>query len=369
MEIGITTDIVDSVKYHKGVANYIKYLVQNFAESQNKHDYHLIHFQRNPTALYQLGLKEIIVPSFFSSEPSKLLANSIRAKKLLKDLDVIHTTAPRLVQFPLYSVPNTKKVMTVHAMDLYIPPWLRAKFHKKPRAWLQQKLFTLYFSKVENKIDAYITVSHFLKEELTKNMGIAEEKVFPIHLAADEKFKRMNFEKPFDFFLSDTPTPELIKMFYKLKNNGIKHKLVVFSMRGFGYEKAKEMVGRLDLQKDCYFKGYVPDHELVKLYNTADAYVRLAGYEGFGLPPIEAMACGCPVVTTNVGSLPEVIGDAGIMRNLYDTEGITEAIYEVLTNEGFRDEMTKRGLKRAKMFSWENTAEETMKVYEEVHNQ
>jgi len=192
--------------------------------------------------------------------------------------------------------------------------------------------------------------------------------VFPIHLAADEKFKPANFEKPFDFILSDTPTPDLIKIFYKLKKKGFKHKLVIFSMRGFGYKKAKEMVYELGLQNECYFKGYVPEDALVKLYNTADVYVRLAGYEGFGLPPLEAMACGCPVVATNVGSLPEVIGEAGILKDLNDTEGLTEAIYEVLTNEGLRQDMIKKGLKRAKMFSWEKTAKETVKVYEYIYN-
>ncbi len=366
MKIGITTDIVDSTKYHKGVSYYIQYLVKKLAVMSDD-DIYLIHFRHANNDIYKLGLNEIILGNS-NSDFSKFLT-SFRKRDLLKELDVIHTTAPRVPYFPFYSISNVKKVLTVHAMDLYIPPLLRAKFYKQPKAWFQQKVFNLYFSRVKDKIDAYITVSHFLKEELIKNMGIPEEKILPIHLAVDEKFKPANFEKPFDFILSDTPEPELIEIFYKLKRKRIKHKLVIFSMRGYGYNMAKEMVDELDLQNECYFKGYVPENELVKLYNTADVYVRLAGYEGFGLPPLEAMACGCPVITTNVGSLPEVVGDAGILLDFIDVDGFVNAIYEVLTDEGLREKMRKKGLKRAKMFSWEKTARETMKVYRKLVNE
>ncbi len=139
-------------------------------------------------------------------------------------------------------------------------------------------------------------------------------------------------------------------------------------MREYGYENAKEMVKKLGLEKEVIFAGYVSDDELVKLYNTADLYLRLPLVETFGIPPLEAMACGCPVVTTNVGSLPEIVGDAGILKNPDDIDGIVKAVHEVLMNEGLREDMIKRGLERAKMFSWEKTAKETMKVYEEVYN-
>jgi len=247
-----------------------------------------------------------------------------------------------------------------------VSPQSKPKIYRKPKAWMSTKLVKLIFPKIKDKIDMYIAVSHFLKKEMINVLKIPEEKIRVIHLAADEKFKPQKIQKSTSFILSDTPIPELIKIYYKLRQRGIKHKLMIFSMREYGYEKAKEMVINLGLQKEVVFKGYVPDEDLVKLYNTADLYLRLPLVETFGIPPLEAMACGCPVVTTNVGSLPEVVGDAGILKNQNDIEGIVKAVHEVLTNEGLREEMIKRGIKRAKMFSWEKTAKETIKVYEEV---
>jgi len=84
------------------------------------------------------------------------------------------------------------------------------------------------------------------------------------------------------------------------------------------------------------------------------------------LPPLEAMACGCPVITSNTSSLPEVVGDAGIMVDPYDVDGLADAMHEVLTNDGLRANMIKKGLERAKRFSWEKCAKETLKVYEQI---
>ena len=116
------------------------------------------------------------------------------------------------------------------------------------------------------------------------------------------------------------------------------------------------------------FTGYLPDEDLPALYNAADLFVYPSIYEGFGLPPLEAMSCGCRVITSNTSSLPEVVGDAGIMIDPYDTDALTSSIYEVLTNNELRADMVKKGLERAKMFSWEKTAEETLEIYKDVCN-
>ena len=104
----------------------------------------------------------------------------------------------------------------------------------------------------------------------------------------------------------------------------------------------------------------------MKFYNIADLFVYPSLYEGFGLPPLEAMACGCPVITSNSSSLPEVIGDAGLMIDPYNSNDLVDKMYQILTNKSLRTELCNKSLKRAKMFSWEKTARETWKVYEEV---
>ncbi len=95
----------------------------------------------------------------------------------------------------------------------------------------------------------------------------------------------------------------------------------------------------LKLKDDVIFTDYVPDNDLVKFYNTADLFVYPSLYEGFGLPPLEAMACGCPVITSNISSLPEVVGDAGMMIDPNDVESLTESMHEILTNEGLKEEL------------------------------
>ena len=361
MKIGITTDIVDSTKYHKGVSYYIQYLVKNLPRMSNDEIY-LVHFKHSNNYIYKLDLGEIIIRSSDSGF-SKSLA-SYRRKELLKELDIIHTTAPRLPYFPLYSIPKVKKVLTVHGLDLYIPSYWRARFHKMPMGWLQQKLLDVLFSRNKDKIDAFIAVSNFLKQELVTYLRIPNEKICVVYHGVDTRFKPLKIEK-YPVIISDTPLPELIEIYYKLRKKGITHKLLIFTRRGYGAE-AEKLVYHLNLQKYVDFIGHLPQDELIGLYNRAEVFVHLAGYEGFGLTTLEAMACGCPVVTTNVGSLPEVVGDAGILKNQEDIEGLVNAIYEVLTNDGLRQDMIKRGLERAKMFSWEKTARETIKVYEDV---
>ena len=360
MKIGVTTDVVDSSKYHKGVSYYIQYLVKNLAKISDDEIF-LVHFKRSDNDIYKLGLNEIVIGTL-DLEFSKLLS-SFRGRSLLKEMDLIHTTAPRLPYLPFYSIPNVKKVITVHGLDLYIPQQWRAKFHKAPKAWLQQNLFALLFSKNKDKIDAFIAVSNFLKQELVTHLRIPSEKIWVVYHGVDTKFKPLKMEKC-PVIISDTPLPELIEIHYKLRKKGITHELLIFTKRGYGAE-AEKLVYHLNLQKYVDFIGHLPQNELVRLYNRAEVFVHLAGYEGFGLTTLEAMACGCPVVTTNVGSLPEVVGDAGILLD-FDVDKFVNTIHEVLTNEGLREEMRKKGLKRAKMFSWERTAKETMRIYGEV---
>jgi len=366
LKIGITTNVVDSARYYKGVANYVKNLVINLSKINTNHNFYLIHFQEGSDEIYQLGLNEVVIRQKLLFQISNRFV-SFKVREILKDFDIIHITTPTISEFALCSAP-AKKVLTVHGTDLYVPPKYRAKLHTEPKDWFIQNLKSIMLPKLKDTISMYVTASLFLKRELVENLKIPAERVEVIPFAASKIFKPKEFQKSMDFILSDTPVPSLIKIYHTLKKKGVKHKLVVFGYRAYGYEMAKEMAANLGIQNDVIFAGHLPQADLVRLYNTADVYVRTPMYEGFGLPPLEAMACGCPVVTTNVGSLPEVVGDAGILKNRDDIEGLVNAIYEVLTNEGLSQDLVKRGLERAKMFSWEKTAKETIKVYEEVHD-
>lgn len=367
LTVAVTTDVYDDATHVKGVANYVRYLTRELAAADTPHQYRTLHFEASAGDIYGYGLPDVVLPrvGFPMEGVSKLLTTRFRARDALADLDVLHTTAPRLYYFPLYT-PEVSNVLTVHAMDLHIPPELRAHPLEETHAWVQQRLLGWYFERAREHIDAIITVSEFLKRELVEHLDVPPEKIHPVHLAPDERFERTDDEPSRDVILSDTPEAELIDVYYRLRREGLEHDLVIFSMRGYGYEAAKRRVETLGLEEFVDFRGYVSDDELVELYNEAAVYVRIAAYEGFGLPPIEAMACGCPVVTTDVGSLPEVVGDAGIMKPYVDVDGFVDAVHGVLTDDEERQAMVQRGLERAERFSWERTARETIEVYESV---
>ncbi|WP_243685214.1 glycosyltransferase family 4 protein [Methanosarcina barkeri] len=128
-------------------------------------------------------------------------------------------------------------------------------------------------------------------------------------------------------------------------------------------EKLIELIEMLGIEKEVVFVGYVSENDLTKYYNAADLFVFPSLYEGFGLPPLEAMACGTPVITSNLTSLPEVVGDSAITIDPYDVNAFAEAMYNLLTDEKLREQMINKGLKRAQLFNWEKSAEKKRLKY------
>jgi len=237
------------------------------------------------------------------------------------------------------------------------------------------------------KADRIITISEFSKNEIIKYLGYREDKIHIIYPAVDhdhyherrdkEILKRFNISENDRVILyvgSEQPRknlPSLVKAFSKLKKMLPNVKLLKIGnpqKRGARGELLK-LIDTLNLQNDIVFAGYVPERDMPKFYNAADLFVFPSFYEGFGLPPLEAMACGTPVITSNTSSLPEVVGDAGIMVDPSDIDGLAKSMYETLSNDGLREYMIKKGLDRAKMFSWEEAAEGTLEVYEELLEQ
>ncbi|MCP4268618.1 MAG: glycosyltransferase family 4 protein, partial [Candidatus Brocadiaceae bacterium] len=149
----------------------------------------------------------------------------------------------------------------------------------------------------------------------------------------------------------------LIKAFKKLRERGLRdYKLVVAGGKGWLYKQILEEIGNSDISQSILYLGVVSDKDLPELYNCADLFVYPSLYEGFGLPTLEAMACGIPVITSNTSSLPEVVGDAGIMVDPTDVNSLSDAMCKVLKDKELRLRMRNMGLERSKLFSWNNTA-------------
>ncbi|MEN4017617.1 MAG: glycosyltransferase family 1 protein [Methanobacterium sp.] len=250
-----------------------------------------------------------------------------------------------------------------------------------------EKSFKRYSINSMKKADRIITISNHTKYDLIKETNISPDKVETIYLGVDEQFRELpqkevenvkkKYKLPEKFILyvgseqSRKNLPVLIKAFKKLLEtfNLQNIKLVKVGRPQIKESQRKKifnLIDKLNLQKHIIFIEYVPEEDIASIYNAADIFVFPSFYEGFGLPPLEAMACGTPVITSNVTSLPEVVGDAGIMINPHNIDGLANKMYELLTNDGLKDDLRKKGLNRAKLFSWDKTAHETFKIYEDI---
>jgi glycosyltransferase involved in cell wall biosynthesis len=367
MKIGFVTSFID--ERGGGIGTYSYELIKNF---NKKNEYYLIHHTPIDLDIYTTN-HEILIKR--CSLPFKgiiwRLINTPLKLKFKKKLDLVHDPygiGPLSFKMPF------KKVITIHDLTPTLFPHTFSSM-----AVVSHKLLLPRTLKTADKI---ITDSNSTKNDLINYFNIPEEKIRVILLAADEKFKPLSNKEikeakqkyslnfPFILYVGTLEPrkniPSLIKAFYKLKKKNLQYKLVIAGKRGWKYKEIFETIDKLNLQNDVVFTGYVSDEDLPALYNAADLFVYPSIYEGFGLPPLEAMACGTPAITSNTSSLPEVVGDAGIMVDPPDVDGLADAMYEVLTKEGLRANMIKKGLERAKTFSWEKCARETLEVYEEV---
>ncbi len=228
-----------------------------------------------------------------------------------------------------------------------------------------------------------IAVSHTTKRDLVKYLGIPEEKIKVIYEGIDLKTFRPVRERvlPFPYILyvgSEHPRKNLkalLEAFALLKRrDGFEDlKLVKVGAAG-GNERdfrsdTKAIIKELGLESEVFFTERVPVEKLVRFYSNALCLVLPSLYEGFGFPALEAMACGCPVIVSNRGSLPEIAGDAALVVNPQDPEEIARAILKIAEDEELRRELSERGLRRASLFTWDQAAAETAKVYREVERE
>lgn len=370
MKLGILSWILDRPR--TGIDNYLYNIILEMIKAGSASEISLIHYKKSDDEIYK-NITEVIIPSL----PLKLTA-LLGMPKAIKnaEIEIFHLPSHWHTQIsPFFLNSSVKKVLTVHDV---IPLFFMDSLPKEYKFWGP----TLKL--IKNRTDFIITDSENTKNDCIKYLKIPEEKIEVIYLAADKRYKyyknkndlknelklKYSIQDPFILYVGTVESRKnvslLIKSFYKLKKQGIKHKLVLIGVHGFGSAEIVELVENLRMSKEIIFTGYVSDEDLVKFYNTADLFVYPSLYEGFGLTPLEAMACGCPVVTSNTSSLPEVVENAGVLVDPHDSNVLVDAIFKLLTDNALRKELSKRGLERAKMFSWKKTARETWKVYENV---
>jgi glycosyltransferase involved in cell wall biosynthesis len=292
---------------------------------------------------------------------------------------IAHRCKLELVHDPTGSVPlglvPASKVATIHDVVPYVYPETSTFLDRFTyRAWLPYAV---------QQLDAAITVSQQSKEDIAKYLHFPEEKILVIPEAANTHYRalreeeiqpaleRASVSRPYILYVgSIEPRKNLVRLlqaYSQLREWSPKWRLVIVGARNFWKSSpVKEAVEQLGLGEWVRFTGYVPEEDLPALYNGADLFVFPSLYEGFGLPVLEAMACGTPVVTSNSSSLPEVAGEAALLVDPYSVDEIAASMRRVLEDPELAAELRARGLERVGQFSWERTARETIAVYEQV---
>jgi glycosyltransferase involved in cell wall biosynthesis len=284
-----------------------------------------------------------------------------------------------LFHFPFYTMPvirNYKSIVTIHDITYEIhPEWYSWK------GLLAMRFFSRYAAR---HADTILTDSHNTKQDILRYYGVPENKVVVIYLGVEERFKKIEKCSVLDqirvqyritsqyviLYVGSIHTrrniEQLIRAFQMLCRKISDIQLVVVGKQEYPYLDIQALVDQLALHNRVILPGYVQDADLPLLYNLADLFVYPSSYEGFGLPPLEAMACGTPVIVSNNSSLPEVTGDAAILIDPLNIKDMTDTMYQVLNNEKLRHSMAEKGITQARKFSWEQTAKETLAVYQEI---
>lgn len=348
-----------SPKAH-GLSRYLKNILNQFLVDSKKHEFFLLH---NEDPVYQ--------------DKSGYIFKKLNSKKfsLMEQIEIpliLNNISPDVFHAPSIAVPliqNFPTVITIHDLipfifPEYYPPYV---------------LLYLPFLKASVKRAKIIIVSsHATKKDVVRILNVPFDKIRVIPDAAEEVFnpvvkperdksvpEKFNIKR--NFFLTvvnqrpHKNLKNLLEAFIKLKEK--EYQLVV---AGSVSEDIRGFAERQPLSEKIILLGHISDNDLASLYRSSFAFIFPSLYEGFGLPPLEAMACGAAVICSDVSCLPEVIGDAGLMIDPKKPSSMTEAMEALIDNSSLRENLRNKSLRRSSLFSWKNTAGLTLKAYEEA---
>ena len=363
---------IDARKLHDfGIGTYIRNLLRQLARVDRNTEYVLLTPRVDLDVAAQLGpnFRSVLEPS-----PNYSLREQIHVPWLLR------RERPDVFHAPHYVLPAAvpcRSVVTIHdCIHLMFPQYLP---NKAAYAYARASMWTAV--KRSNRI---LTVSEASKRDILHFFNVAPEKIVVAYNAIDDHFwltppedevarvtERYQLDHQFVLYVGNIKPHKnlvrLIEAFAALRRGGHDElKLLIIGDEISKLPALRRAVHRHKLHKHVRFLGYVSDGTLRILYRLASVFVFPSLYEGFGLPPLEAMASGTPVVTSNQSSLPEVAGDAAVLVDPYDVTSIEDGMRRVLTDAALAADLRRRGPERAREFSWARSVEKTRQVYDEV---
>ena len=368
MDIGI--DARSMFGTPTGVGRYLSNLLNHIRRIDKKNYYCLYTAHSTNLPMIQQGnfrQKSLTVPvlqNYFTWNHARL-----PVELLQHPVDLFH--------FPFYTIPvfrNYKSVVTIHDITYEIhPEWYSWK------GLFAMRYFSRYAAKHTDKI---LTDSENTKQDILEYYGIAENKVAVISLGVEERFRKIDVPSAIAqlkatyrivasqvvLYVGSIHTrrniEQLVRAFRLVCQKISDVQLILIGKREYPYLDITRLVQELDLAEKIIVAGYSHDDDLPLLYNLADLFIYPSSYEGFGLPPLEAMACETPVITAQNSSLPEVVGDAAVFVDPFNIREMADAMYQVLKDENLRRDMILKGRLQSRKFSWERTAKETLAVYQ-----
>jgi len=236
------------------------------------------------------------------------------------------------------------------------------------------------------RASAIVCPSEFTKKEILSLYGGDEKKIKVVSNGFNDQFynttvredkvamvlEKYGASKPYILYLGRLERkkniPSLVEAFGIMKNKypEIKHKLVLAGNASYGYDEANFMASEYNVERDVIMPGWIEERDLPYFYKGADAFVFPSRYEGFGIPLLQAMGTGIPIATSNLSPIPEIVGDAGYFFDANDVYAMSDAIREIIINQDLRARLIAAGVKRAKNYSWEKCAQETLAILESV---
>lgn len=373
MNIGI--DIRTLSFRRGGISQYTYSLLKTVLRIDSDNTYSLFNYNKSPYEwdTFRGNAQEIIL-RFPQRGPCKTFWENVLAPMAARKYDIDLWFSPDFY-IPRYL--RTKSVITI--CDLIFEKFHDIRTNKLASALSKKVGFSI------RRAIQIIAISSFTRSQILERYSVSPDKVKVIPLAADERFHKIDdssslrrvlrrYGIDFDYILYVGEISErknivrLVRAYdgLKAKDKLGQRKLVLVGKRTADTERIVSEVKRLHLESHILFTGYVPDEDLPFLYNGASVFVFPSLYEGFGIPPLEAMRCQVPVAASTATSIPEVVGNGALLFDPYNVEDIADKLDQVLNQKADIDGLLQAGLKQAEQFSWEDSARKTIALLESV---